>query len=192
MSVSYPGQSLKCVKVTTLGPRTLHFIWIYRTYTDYPKKRRGYCNRLPSVRLSVMLSPPKSLDEIQPNLVCELLTWACSVKLFGPIPLGPWGRGQKSKNHLISITKLFSYIFYTKLCVCSRKLKIQSISDGIFILSPGSCHRGGTLGRWGAQGVKNSFFFKLGHVTYQSDGDDEQNRMQSKNFHPRVKLVTLG
>ena len=23
MSISYPGQSLKCVKVTTLGPRTL-------------------------------------------------------------------------------------------------------------------------------------------------------------------------
>ena len=43
------------------------------------KKRRGYCNRLrpslhPSVRLSVTLSPPKPLDEIQPNLVCELLT----------------------------------------------------------------------------------------------------------------------
>ena len=26
------------------------------------------------LRLSVMPSPPKSLDEIQPNLVCELLT----------------------------------------------------------------------------------------------------------------------
>ena len=33
--------------------------------------KRGYCNRL---RPSVMLSPPKPLDEIQPNLVCELLT----------------------------------------------------------------------------------------------------------------------
>ena len=39
------------------------------------KKRRGYCNRLrPSVRPSVTLSPPKPLDEIQPNLVCGLLT----------------------------------------------------------------------------------------------------------------------
>ena len=43
------------------------------------KKRMGYCYRLrPSVRLSgrpsVMISPPKPLDEIQPNLVCELLT----------------------------------------------------------------------------------------------------------------------
>ena len=42
------------------------------------KKRRGYCNRLrpsvrPSVSLSVMLSPPKPLVEIQPNLVCKLL-----------------------------------------------------------------------------------------------------------------------
>ena len=27
-----------------------------------------------SVHLSVMLTPPKPLDEIQPNLVCELLT----------------------------------------------------------------------------------------------------------------------
>ena len=35
------------------------------------------------------------------------------------------------------------------------------------------------------------FFFKLGHVVYQIDGDEEQNRMQ-ENFHPRVKLVTLG
>ena len=57
-------------------------------YTEnYPhaflKKRRGYCNRLrpsvrlsvcPSVRPSVTLSPPKPLDEIQPNLVCVLLT----------------------------------------------------------------------------------------------------------------------
>ena len=38
-------------------------------------KRARNCNRLrPSVPLSVVLSPPRSLDEIQPNLVCELLT----------------------------------------------------------------------------------------------------------------------
>ena len=38
------------------------------------KKRQGYCNRLrPSVCPSVTLSPPKPLDEIQPNLVCELV-----------------------------------------------------------------------------------------------------------------------
>ena len=33
----------------------------------------------------------------------------------------------------------------------------------------------------GAQGVKKSFFFfKHGHVAYQIDGEDEQNRMQVK------------
>ena len=46
---------------------------------NYPhaflKKRRVYCYLLrPSVCPSVMLSPPKPLDEIQPNFVIELLT----------------------------------------------------------------------------------------------------------------------
>ena len=35
------------------------------------------------------------------------------------------------------------------------------------------------------------FFIKHGHVAYQIDEDDEQNKMPI-NFHPRVKLVTLG
>ena len=60
---------------------------VYHYPHAFLKKRRGYCNRLrpsvrlsvrlsvrPSVRLSVTLSPPKPLDEIQPNLVCVLLT----------------------------------------------------------------------------------------------------------------------
>ena len=34
----------------------------------------GVKNQIPSFCLSVMLSPPKPLDEIQPNLECELLT----------------------------------------------------------------------------------------------------------------------
>ena len=44
----------------------------------------------------------------------------------------------------------------------------------------------GLWGAGGAQGVKKNFF-KHGHVVYQMDGDDKQNRMQVK-----VKLVTLG
>ena len=64
--------------------------------------------------------------------------------------------------------------FYNKLCVCSHKCKIQNISDGIFILLPESCPRGGTLGAVGAQVVKKNFFFKHGHVAYQIDEDDEQ------------------
>ena len=35
--------------------------------------------------------------------------------------------------------------------MCSHKCKIQNISDGFFILSPGSCPRGGTRGYLGAK-----------------------------------------
>ena len=223
-----------------------------------------------------MLSPPKPLDEIQPNLVCELLTWMgratsnfflapgpgegakgqisfkfnykVNSKIFIPnfvcvpqmkdakhirgdfhsdhwvmpqgwnfgalgVPRGskkiffqtwscgisnqqgwraeqnankifilgsnwwPWGevKGQISLN--------FGYHvnfkdFYTKFCVCSHKWKIRNISDGIFILSPGSCPRVGTFGHWGYPGGQKLFFFKHGHVAYQIDGDDKQNKMQ--------------
>ena len=37
----------------------------------------------------------------------------------------------------------------------------------------------GWRGAGGAQGVK-IYFFKHGHVAYQIDGDDKQNRMQVK------------
>ena len=36
----------------------------------------------------------------------------------------------------------------------------------------------GVRGTGGAKGVKKNFFFKHGHVAYQIDRDDEQNRMQ--------------
>ena len=41
---------------------------------------------------------------------------------------------------------------------------------------PLSCPRGGTLGRWGW--FRWSKKIKHGHVAYQIEGDDEQNRMQ--------------
>ena len=44
----------------------------------------------------------------------------------------------------------------------------------------------GALGQGGG-GQKNLYY---GHVAYQIDGYDEQNRMKVM-FHPRVKLVTL-
>ena len=43
----------------------------------------------------------------------------------------------------------------------------------------------GTLGHTGGQTI----FFKHGHVAYQIDGDDKQNKMQV-TIYPRVKLVT--
>ena len=38
--------------------------------------------------------------------------------------------------------------------------------------------QGGTIGRWGCPGgVKICIIFKHGHVAYQIDGDDKQNKM---------------
>ena len=46
-----------------------------------------------------MLSPPKPLDEIQPNLMCELLTLGCATAYYFWLhPLVPWERGQISLN----------------------------------------------------------------------------------------------
>ena len=96
---------------------------------------------------------------------------------FGPAPWGP-GEGSKGQISFNFNYKVNFKDFDSKLCVCSHKGKIQNISDGIFILSPGSCPRGGTLGHWGVPRGSKKIFFKHGHVAYQIDGDDEQNRMQ--------------
>ena len=103
--------------------------------------------------------------------------WACNINFF--LYPAPWGPGEGSKGQ---ISWNFNYKvnfkdFYSKLCVCSHKWKIQKISDEIFILSPGSCPRGGTLRYWGCPGCQKNFL-EHGHVAYQIDGDDKQNRMQ--------------
>ena len=55
------------------------------------------------------------------------------------------------------------------------------MSDGIIILSPGSCPRGWTWGYWGYPGGQIISFFKHGHVAYQIYGDDEQILGRSKD-----------
>ena len=54
------------------------YLDLQKAFDSVPHKRliipTLFKKNCPSVRLSVMLSPPKPLDEIQPNLVCELLT----------------------------------------------------------------------------------------------------------------------
>ena len=59
------------------------------------------------------------------------------------------------------------------MCVLTNE-RYKNLSDGIFIMSPGSCPRGGNLGCPAGQ----KKIFKHGHVVYQIDGDDEQNKMQ--------------
>ena len=73
--------------------------------------------------------------------------------IFGPTPWGP-AEGSKGPISFNFYYKVNFKDFYTKLCVCSHKLKVQNVSDGILILLPGSCPRGRNLERWGAKGVK--------------------------------------
>ena len=67
--------------------------------------------------------------------------------------------------------------FYTKLCVSSQMKDTKHIRWDFYsvacVLPKGWDFR--ALGV-GTQGV--NFFFKHGHVAYQIDEDDEQNRMQ--------------
>ena len=65
---------------------------------------------------------------------------------FWPPPPGALGRGQKVKYHLISITKSISKIFIPNfVCVLTNE-RYKTYQTGFFILSPGSCPRGGTWG----------------------------------------------
>ena len=99
-------------------------------------------NQILSCCLSVMLSPPKPLDEIQPNLVCELLPWMgrATAIFFGP---APWGlrRGQKVRYNLFSITmsnsKVFIPIF---VCVLTNE-RYKKYQTGFLF-----CHLGHALG----------------------------------------------
>ena len=127
------------------------------------KKRWGYCNRLrPSVRPSVTLSPPKPLDEIQPNLVCELLTWiGCAMAhFFWPRPLGPWGGAKRSNIIKFQLQSQFQRFFNQTLCVFSHMKDIKHIRRD-FHLVAWVMPQGSDLGvPWGVWGSKFFFFFR--------------------------------
>ena len=103
-----------------------------------------------------------------------------TAKKFLAPPPGALGRGQKVKYHLISITKSISKIFIPNLVCVLTNGRYKTYQMGFSFCrvdhAPGVSFR--CTG--GAQGVKKIFFFKHGHVAYQIDGDDEQNRMQVK------------
>ena len=104
---------------------------------------------------------------------------ACNVKTFFAPPPGALGRGQKVKYHLVSITKSVSKIFIPNfVCVLTNE-RYKTYQTGFSFCRLGDAPGVELLGVGGAQGV-NKFFFKHGHVVYQIDGDEEQNRMQVK------------
>ena len=93
-------------------------------------------------------------------------------------PPGALGRGKKVKYHLISITKSISNTFIPNfVCVLTNK-RYKTYQTGF-----ASCRLGHAsgVGLWGVgvpggggEGQKK----KNGHVAYQIDGYDEQNRMK--------------
>ena len=100
----------------------------------------------------------------------------CKIKLFLAPPPGALGRGQKVKYYLISITKSISKIFIPNfVCVLTNK-RYKTYQTGFSFCplghAPGVERRGAGGCPWGQKK------FKHGHVVYQINGDDEQNRMQ--------------
>ena len=103
---------------------------------------------------------------------------ACKIKLFLAPPPGACGKGQKVKYHLISITKSISYIFILNfVCVLTNE-RYKTYQTGFSFCPLGHAPGVELRGAGVAQGV--NFFFKHGHVVYQINGDDEQNRIQVK------------
>ena len=112
-----------------------------------------------------------------------------TANFFAP-RLGALGMGQKVRYHLISITKSISNIFIPNF-VCVLKNKDTKHIRWDFILWPGSCPRGGTLGRWECPGGEKKIFFS-NMVMCHIKSTEMTSRTECKlNFYPRVKLVTL-
>ena len=103
------------------------------------------------------------------------MNWACNSRFFLAPPPGALGRGQKVKYHAISITKSISKIFIPNFVFVLTNERYKTYQTGFSFYPLG--HAPGVLGV--PRGSKK-ILFKHGHVAYQIDRDDEQNRMQVK------------
>ena len=106
--------------------------------------------------------------------------WGVQRQFFLAPPPGALGRGQKVK-YFISITRSISKIFIPNfVCVVQMKYTkhIRQDFHSVTLVMPQGWDFG-ELGCPGGGGGVN-IFSKHGHVAYQIDRDDEQNRMQVK------------
>ena len=123
----------------------------------------GYCYHLhlsahPSVRseissLTILRNPTKF------GVRVTHINGACNSNFFvGPCSLGPcrgpWGGVKRSNIIKFLLQSQFQRLIYQTLSVFLQIENMKHVKQ-IFVLTPGSCPRGG-LG--GAQGVKNLFF----------------------------------
>ena len=74
----------------------------------------------------------------------------------------------------MSISKIFIPNF---VCVLTNE-RYKTYKTGFLFCCLGHAQGVGLWGTGGAHGVKQFCFSKHGHVAYQIDGDDEQNKMQ--------------
>ena len=116
-----------------------------------------------------MLSPPKPLDEIQPNLVCELLTCigCATAHFFGPAPWGP-GEGPKGQIYLniikFQLQSQFQRFLNQTLCVFSQMKDIKHIRrdyHSIAWVMPQGSDLEVPLGGWGS---KKNYFPKFNQI----------------------------
>ena len=96
---------------------------------------------------------------------------------FGPAPWGP-GEGSKGQisfnfNYKVNFKDLPNFV-----CILTNE-RYKTYQTGFSFCRLGHAPGVGLKGTGVPRGSKN-FFFKHGHVAYQIDGDDEQNRMQVK------------
>ena len=97
-----------------------------------------------------------------------------TAKIILAPPPGEGSKGQISFNFNYKVN--FKDFFYQTLCLFSQMKDTNHIRrdfHSVTLVMP----QGGTLCRWGCPG-RVKFLFKHGYVTYQIDGDDEQNKMQ--------------
>ena len=91
---------------------------------------------------------------------------------------GALGSSQKVKYHLISVTKSISKIFIPNVVSVLTNERYKTYQMGFSFCRLGHAQGVGLWGAGRSQGV--NLFSKHGHVAYQIDGDDKQNRMQLK------------
>ena len=170
----------------------LEIIW-HKCFLDDPL-RRLLSPRFFKKAKGILQSPPSIRPSVFP--LCYLLLnhwtkfyqiWCVSYShewdvqqqiFFWPRPLGPWG-GVKRSN---IIQSQFQRFLYQTLCVFSQMKDTKHIRRDFYSVAR-VMPQGSDLGALGVPRGSRKKIFKHGHVAYQIEGDDEQNRMQVK-FSP--------
>ena len=97
--------------------------------------------------------------------------------IFFHAPLGPWGGVKRSNIIQVQLQSQFQRFLYQTLCVFSQTKETKHIRWDFYSVA-WIMPKGWDFGSLGVPRWLKKSFFKHGHVAYQIEGDDEQNRMQ--------------